>query len=105
MEQRLAALRKEIEEKKKKSSSASPEGQVKPGGAGGQQGGTGSDEESARWFNAVKSQVKSHWSLTADPQQIEKLKVTIGVKVAENGDLRGVSVDIVLEIKCSTIQP
>jgi TonB family protein len=93
MEKKMAALEEKVKNRRAESRSAAPRNETKPDGKGGQQGEAGADEESARWFNAVRRQVQSHWSLMADPRQIEGLKVKIGVNIANNGEVRGVSVD------------
>ncbi|HMK35436.1 MAG TPA: energy transducer TonB [Desulfomonilaceae bacterium] len=90
LEQRLAAIRTEVETKKAQTASAQTQ-EPGSGGRNGQRNGEGADEDLQRWFNGVKSRVNSHWSLM-DPKQMEKFTV-IGVKIAENGELINASVD------------
>jgi TonB family protein len=88
--QRMAAISKEVEEKanKKRASSSSSGGQAKPVGPGG----PSLDEESARWISAVKSQIKSQWSLSTDWRQTKRF-AEIGIQVGENGQLLNTTVD------------
>ncbi|MGO9566742.1 MAG: TonB family protein [Desulfomonilaceae bacterium] len=94
LEKRLAAIRQDVESKKTAASPPRPsqDGSQTPGRPEGKQGGPSVDEESAQWFDGVKTLINSHWSILGDNRQVARVTI-IGVKIADNGRLVDASVD------------
>lgn len=93
LEQRLAALKKDVEAKKKSFSSAAsqgkPETATTPGGGG--TNGTHVDPELVRWMRHVRGKINAHWAVIG--QGPSRKGTVIGVKIADDGALVDTSVD------------
>lgn len=85
LENRIAALRKEVESnKKQESSEKGPDSRAS--GQGGLRGSEQIDEDLLRWFELVKQKVNAHWSIIEE--NVVSGKVTIvGLKIGDNGSL------------------
>lgn len=95
LEKRLAAIRQDVENKKTDTTPQRPSeasGSQTPGRPEGKQGGRSGDEQSAQWFDGVKSLINSHWSILGDDRPLERVTI-IGVRIADNGRLMDASVD------------
>jgi colicin import membrane protein len=95
LEKRLAAIRQDVESKKTDAAPPQPpqsSGSQTPGKPEGKQGGPSGDNQSAQWFDEVKSLINSHWSIPGDERQVARVTI-IGVKIADNGRLIDASVD------------
>jgi len=96
IEQRMAAIRQNVESRRKDSQSHSAaealqHSQMSAGSVRGQRGEPG-DLELVRWLGQVRSQVNSHWSLLRDGQHQPTVTV-IGVRISDQGHLIEASVD------------
>jgi colicin import membrane protein len=95
LEKRLAAIRHDVESKKTDAApprSSHSGGSQTPGMPEGKQGGPSVDEQSAQWFDEVRTRINSHWSIVGDDRQVARVTI-IGVKIADNGRLVDASVD------------
>jgi colicin import membrane protein len=96
IEQRLAAIRQNVESRRKDSQShsaadAPQHSQTSTGSVRGQRGEPG-ELELIRWLDQVRSQVNSHWSLLRDGQHQPTVTV-IGVRISDEGHLIEASVE------------
>ncbi len=94
LEKRLAAIRQDVENKKTDTAPQRPSeasGSQTAGRPEGKQGGP-SGEQSAQWFEGVKTLINSHWSILGDDRPLERVTI-IGVRIADNGRLMDASVD------------
>jgi colicin import membrane protein len=94
LKKRLAALRQEVENKKTDAAPVKPsQGSAQiPGRLDGKQGGQSGDENSARWFNEVRTGINSHWSVLGEDRQFEGVTI-VGVRIADDGRLIDASID------------
>ncbi len=96
LEKRLASIRKEVESRKTDTSSSAPsrDPATSPalGNHGSKHGAQSTSEDSARWFDGVRTRINSNWSVFRDTIKLERFTI-IGVKIAEDGRLVDASVD------------
>jgi len=96
LEQRLAALRRQVASRKADAASRTGGGEYDGVAASGRQGARGAndmiDPELARWFEGVKGRINAHWSLPADGNPSDHVAI-VGVQIAENGRLVHAAID------------
>jgi TonB family protein len=93
LKKRLAALRQEVEKKTDAAPAKPSRGSNQiPGRLDGKQGGASGDEDSARWFNEVRTRINSHWSVLGEDRQFEGVTI-VGVRIADDGRLINASID------------
>ena len=88
VEKRLAAIKKDLETKKsEKSKNRGASGLDTPAGAG-----SSNDVEIARWFEAVRNKINSHWSVFGDEQKAARVTI-ISIQIGDDGQLLDASID------------
>ena len=96
LENRLAAIRDQVEKKKADTPSASTSGRAAnpPTSAGTTAGGnvSAADEELMRWMDTVRNRINSRWSLLGDQRDLRRVTI-VGVRIADDGTLTDAAVD------------
>lgn len=96
LEKRLASIRKEVQDRKSKSSGTASAQAADSSGSSESNGlktnGDQAQDNLARWFEAVRTRINSHWSLFGDTRRVNRLTV-VGVKLDDDGKLADASVD------------
>lgn len=92
LEQRLAALRKDVEARRSEQQAERQSGRQATGTTGPGNGRHGADKELLRWFQDVRGRVNSHWSVFGENRTAERFAV-IGVRLSDDGRLIDATVD------------
>jgi TonB family protein len=93
LKKRLEALRQEVEKKTDAAPAKPSRGSNQiPGRLDAKQGGASGDEDSARWFNEVRTGINSHWSVLGEDRQFEGVTI-VGVRIGDDGRLIDASID------------
>jgi len=92
LEQRLEALRKDVEAKKGEQQADTQSRRQATGTTGLGNGRQGADKELLLWFRDVRGRVNSHWSVFGENRMAEKFAV-IGVRLSDDGRLIDATVD------------
>ncbi|MDQ1238167.1 MAG: hypothetical protein QG577_352 [Thermodesulfobacteriota bacterium] len=92
LEQRLAALKQDVEARRSEQQSAAQQRQPFTGTAGSGNGRQGVNQELLRWFQDVRGRVNSNWSVFGDNRTAERFAI-IGVRLSDDGRLIDATVD------------
>lgn len=92
VEKRIAAIREQIKNRRASGHGGKASGPRQPGAVGDKATQGASAEAVAQWFEEVRTQVNSHWSVFQDNRSIRGI-TTIGVKIADTGRLLDATVD------------
>jgi colicin import membrane protein len=92
LEQRLAALKQDVDARRSEQHSAAQQRQSITGTAGSGDGRQGVNQELLRWFQDVRGRVNSNWSVFGDNRTAERFAI-IGVRLSDDGRLIDATVD------------
>ena len=92
LDRRIAAIREQIEKRRASGQGGKASGPRQPGVVGDKATQGANAEAIARWFEDVRKQVNSHWSVFQDNRSVRGI-TTIGVKIADTGRLLDATVD------------